>query len=328
MDPLRVDSDFRCITYRFKLMGSPCQFILYTQQPTQQSQIVQQVLAELRELEQMFSRYRADSWLSQVNQAAGSGQPVAQTSVTLAWVRYADQAYQQTAGLFDATAGVLAQAWNFKQQRLPDPAQINRLLPLVGWSKVEWDEQSIYLPVTGMQLDFGGFGKEYAADLAANRLRALGVQFGLVDLGGDLAVVGCHPDQRPWRIGIRDPLQNNRDQGNRVQDSREKNQRPICQISLSQGGLATSGMYERCIKTATACYGHILHPGLGWPLADTWASVTVLAPHCLVAGTASTVSLLRSPPEAQEWLDELGLPYVLVGARGDIVQHTDLYSEM
>jgi thiamine biosynthesis lipoprotein len=284
-------------------MGSPCQCILYGQDSDHLSVIMQQVLVELQSLEQQFSRYQPHSWLSQVNQAAGTGQPTLQTPMSLAWVTYADQAFKQSQGLFDATAGVLRQAWNFRSDQLPDPAQIDTLLPLIGWDKVQWNQHSIYLPLRGMQLDFGGFGKEYAADYAAARFRAQGIVHGLVDFGGDLAVVGLHPDQQPWKVGVRDPLQAGR---------------AICQLTLSQGGLATSGMYERCIRTETKCYGHILQPSTGWPVEASWASVTVLAPQCLVAGTLTTVALLHAAIDAQRYLDETGLAYVRIDLEGNI----------
>ncbi len=284
-------------------MGSPCQFILYGQADLPLSAIVQQVFSQLQSLEQQFSRYRADSWLAQVNAAAGTGQAISQTPMSLAWVRYADQAYWQSDGLFDATAGVLRLAWDFKRGLLPTQQQIDAILPLIGWSQVQWNEREIYLPLKGMQLDFGGFGKEYAADYAAAQCRALGIAHGLVDFGGDLAVIGRHPDEQPWKVGLRDPWQANR---------------ALCQLTLSAGGLATSGLYERCIRTATKCYGHILHPRTGWPVDATWASVSVLAPQCLVAGTLSTVSLLQSAVEARQWLDQAQLPYLLVDAQGDV----------
>ncbi len=303
-------ADWRCVQYNFKLMGSPCQCIVYGQDPANLSVIMQQVFTELQALEQQFSRYQQDSWLSQVNQAAGTGQPVLQTPMSLAWVSYADQAFQQSGGLFDATAGVLRQAWDFKGGRLPDPAHIDALLPLIGWDQVQWNSHSIYLPLCGMQLDFGGFGKEYAADYAAARFRALGVDHGLVDLGGDLAVIGLQPNQQPWKVGVRDPFFRN-------SQSRPSG-RAVCQLTLSQGGLATSGMYERCIRTDLKCYGHILQPRTGWPAEDTWASVTVLASQCIVAGTLSTVSLLQSAADARHWLQETGLSYVLVDAQGRV----------
>lgn len=264
---------------------------------------MQQVLLELQSMEQQFSRYQPHSWLSQVNQAAGTGVPVLQTPMSLAWVTYADQAFLHSQGLFDATAGVLRQAWHFKSGQLPDAAQIATLLPLIGWDQVQWNQHSIYLPLPGMQLDFGGFGKEYAADYAASRFRGLGVEHGLVNLGGDLAVIGLHPDQQPWQVGVRDPWQTGR---------------AICRLTLSQGGLATSGMYERCIRTDTKCYGHILHPRTGWPVETSWASVTVLAPQCLIAGTLTTVALLQPAADAQHYLDETNLAYVSVDAHGRI----------
>jgi thiamine biosynthesis lipoprotein len=146
-----------------------------------------------------------------------------------------------------------------------------------------------------MQLDFGGFVKEYAADRVAQQLRDAGFTNGLVDLGGDLAVVGPHPDGSPWRVGIRDPHAPGRALG---------------AIALARGGIATSGDYERGMLVDGRRYGHILDPRSGWPV-EGLVSVSVVADQCLVAGTAATVAMLRGHG-GKRWLRELGLPFAAV----------------
>jgi len=102
--------------------------------------------------------------------------------------------------LFDIISGTLRHAWDFRAGRLPQRAQVEALLPLVGWHKVRWKGASIELPQQGMELDFGGFGKEYAADRAATLLQEHGVRHGMVNLGGDIRLMGPQPDGHPWRL--------------------------------------------------------------------------------------------------------------------------------
>ena len=118
---------------------------------------------------------------------------------------YAYACYQRSDGLFDITSGILRRIWDFKSGRLPDRNAIDELLPRIGLSKVSWKRPRLTFPIAGMELDFGGIGKEYAADQAAAVCIALGIRHGLIDLGGDIAVIGPHPNLAPWNIGIRHP---------------------------------------------------------------------------------------------------------------------------
>src|SRR4030095_10335566 len=95
--------------------------------------------------------------------------------------------------------------------------------------------------------------------------RERGRRHGLVDLGGDLAVVGPHPDGSPWRVGIRHP---------RAPSG------AIASLALGRAGVATGGDYERSLVVDAGRYAHLLTPKTGWPVRGL-ASVTVVASHCL-----------------------------------------------
>jgi thiamine biosynthesis lipoprotein len=285
---------------RFKAMGSPCELHLHADSAARFEADAAAARAEVERLEQKYSRYREDSLASRINASAGNPEGVEVDPETAALLDYAALAWRQSGGLFDASSGVLRRAWNLRSGRLPEPAEIDALRALVGWNKLQWQRPRLVLPLAGMELDFGGFVKEYAADRVATLCRERGVRHGLVDLGGDLAVVGPHPDGSPWRVGIRDP---------RAPES------AIASLALVAGGVATSGDYERCMVVDGRRYAHILDPRTGWPV-EGLASVTVVASHCLVAGTASTVAMLKGRRAGPAWLDRLGLPSLRVDAEG------------
>jgi thiamine biosynthesis lipoprotein len=285
---------------RFKAMGSPCELQLHAGSRARFDAVARAALAEIGRLERKYSRYLDDSLASEINASAGSGRSLEVDEETAALLDYAALAWKQSRGLFDITSGVLRRAWDFRSGRLPAQAQIDALLALVGWEKVRWRRPALELPLAGMQLDFGGFVKEYAADRVAELCRELGVTGGMVDLGGDLAVVGPHEDGSPWRVGIRDP---------------RAPARAIASLSLCAGGVATSGDYERGMLVDGRRYAHILDPHTGWPV-EGLASVTVVASHCLVAGTASTIAMLEGPHRAPAYLEHLGLPGLCIDADG------------
>ena len=255
---------------------------------------------EVARIEAKFSRYRDDSIVTRINRSAG-GPPVAVDEETAALLAYADACWQQSDGLFDITSGILRRAWNFRGGALPGAEQVAQWLPHVGWQRVRRSPAAVALEA-GMEIDFGGIGKEYAADRAAAAAQAAGAHSGLVNLGGDVRVIGPRPDGQPWRVGIAHP------------------RRPgtmLAQIALQEGGLASSGDYERFIEIDGRRYCHILDPRTGWPVATAPQSVSVVAPVCTAAGSCATIAMLKAG-DASAFLRTTTLPYLLVDATGGV----------
>src|SRR5690606_26088574 len=111
-----------------------------------------------------------------------------------------------------------------------------------------------------------------------------GIRHGLVDLAGDIRVIGPHPDGAPWQIGVQHP----RAAG------------AIATVPLTHGAIASSGDYERGFERDGRRYSHILDPRSGWPVQGLVA-VSVLAEQCLIAGTATTCALLLGADEGPPW---------------------------
>jgi thiamine biosynthesis lipoprotein len=282
----------RLARHPFRAMGSPCELHLYGDSRTYCDALAARAIAEVRRLEQKYSRYRDDSVTSAINRSAGDPSGVRVDDETAGLLDYAATAFASSDGLFDPTSGVLRRVWNFKSGRVPAKEEIDAVLPLVGWQRLSWHRPLLVLPQTGMELDFGGFVKEYAADRAAELCRARGARHGMVDLGGDLALIGPHPDGQPWIVGIRDP---------------RAPQSAMASVRLAAGGIATSGDYERCMVVGGVRYTHVLDPRTGSPVTGL-RSVSVVAERCLVAGTATTVAMLKGALDGARWLDDLGLP--------------------
>jgi len=286
------------IEHRFVAMGGPCCFRLDCDDESTARLAIDAAEAEVRRLETKYSRYLGDSLTSKINRSAGEESPVAIDEETAGLLNYAQTLWQESDGLFDLTSGVLRKAWDFKSSRLPQQEEIDAQLPFVGWQRVQRSETHVRLPNKGMELDFGGCVKEYACDSASRLLRKLGVEHALVDLAGDVAVVGGQAGNKPWQVGIRHPAQS---------------ENAIACISLSSGGLASSGNYERFMEIDGHRYGHIINPKTGWPVQGL-LSVSVVADQCLVAGSTATIAMLMPPADALAWLEGLGLPWLAVDA--------------
>jgi FAD:protein FMN transferase len=293
--------DARGITRRFSVMGGFGEVHLAGPSTEACRGSIERAIAEVRRIEAAYSRYRPDSIVSRINAAAGSAEPVMVDAETASLLDYADRLWTLSEGRFDLTSGVLRKAWNFTRAVLPTPEQLAEARRLIGWQRVQRDGQRLRLPDAGMELDFGGIGKEYAADRAATLLADLGHGSGWVNLGGDIRVLGPQPDGEPWRFGIQHP----REPG-----------ATVASLALGHGALATSGDYERCIEIDGQRYSHLLDPLTGWPVAG-WQSVSVLAPLCVAAGSLSTIAMLQGEG-ALTWLDRQGASYLAIDADGQL----------
>ena len=285
---------------RFTAMGGPCEFQIGAATDGQARTAFEAAEREVRRIEAKYSRYRPDSVVSRLNAQAG-GQGLACDDETLHLLEVAHRLHEDSGGLFDATSGVLRRAWRFDGSReAPDEASLAPLLALVGWAGVQRQGRSVRLAHAGMELDFGGFGKEYAVDRVAALWQQAGVAHGLVNLAGDIRVWGGRPDGQPWQLGIQHPRQPGT---------------LLASLPLRAGALATSGDYERYfIDAAGRRHCHILHPATGRP-AYNWQSVSVVAPLALMAGGLSTASMLMGP-EALGWLGRQPVDFLAVDAQG------------
>ena len=146
-------------------------------------------------------------------------------------------------------------------------------------------------------VDLGGIAKEYAVDRTVALLRNAGITSGLVELAGDVAVIGSQGDETPWSVAIRDP----RGSGS------------LCSVSLVDAALATSGNYARTLAYGGKEYGHLLDPRSGWPVPGP-DSVSVIDAHCLSAGAVASVACLKHQDEATDWLRASRLPWLLCNA--------------
>ena len=289
----------------FKAMASKCEIVIASDNAQNAHSVVQPAIAEVLRIELKYSRYRPDSIISKINAAAGLT-AVDCDAETWGLLEYANNLYQTSDGLFDITAGILRRAWNFKEVRLPSEKNLKQLCELIDWTNVErsrqqLQRQQIRLPRVGMELDFGGFGKEYAADRAAGVLSAQEVKHGYVNLGGDMRVLGPKPDGQAWMMGIQDPRDNTK---------------LIARIPIIQGGLATSGDYERYFELSGRRYCHILNPRTGQPV-DYWRSVSVIAPLAIIAGSCTTITMLKNVT-GLDYLEALGYSYLAIDQTGKI----------
>jgi FAD:protein FMN transferase len=292
------------LKFQFPVMGSSGEIAIESHwHENEVEKVVQTAIAEIKRIESKYSRYDKDSLLSQINSNSGVGR-VAIDTETHQLLNFAQSVHASSNGLFDITSGVLRQAWSFRDQKIPSPDVLNVLLPLIAWENVEFNEEYIYLKKKGMQIDFGGFGKEYAVDRAALVLKTNNIKHGYINLAGDLFVLGPKMNGDAWSMGIQHP--------------REKNS-VIATVPMHQGAIATSGDYESFFELNGHRFCHILNPKTGMPV-HFWQSISVVAPLTTAAGSASTVAMLLEE-NAIPYLKETGFSYLAINLAGEIFQN-------
>jgi FAD:protein FMN transferase len=281
------------LAVRFTAMASPCEVLLPSMSRHAALAIGTVAAQEAWRVEKKYSRYRDDSVTAWIHENRGTTIEVDEETASL--IDFASQCFDLSEGLFDITSGVLRRVWTFDgSDRIPEAAAIEGLLRVVGFDKLQWQTPRLSLPA-GMELDFGGIGKEYAVDRAYQLLAARNWTPFLVNFGGDLRA-NRPPPHGPWQVGIERP---------------DTDREATMVLDLEHGALATSGDSRRYLLKDGIRYGHILNPLTGWPAPDSPRSITVAASSCTEAGLLSTVALLHGAG-AGAYLEEQGARYWLL----------------
>ena len=286
----------------FRAMACDNVIELYALSEALARQAAAATVAEVQRIERKYSRYVPDSVVSTINHAKvveGRGVWRKIDPETAQLLDFADSCYRQSDGMFDITSGVLRRVWDFNATAPPTPTMIAMVLPLIGWKKLERTAEAVRFTVEGMEMDFGGFGKEYAADRAAAVLLSHGIANGYVDLGGDVVVIGPQADGAAWSLGIRHPRHPNA---------------LLETLNITSGAVATSGDYERYLEHDGVRYSHILNPFTGQSVHGM-QSVTAFAPTCMVAGALTTIAMLKGEG-GLNWLEKSGVRALVVSSAG------------
>ena len=277
------------------MMGTAVECQAFHGFPQRARRAVEAAFTAVEQVDRDMSLYRPQSDIGRLNRQAGQhGVRVRQS--TAAVLRESLNIGRASNGALDVTVTPLLAQWGFfsVREEAPNPKQIEATLALVDYRHLHLNDadSTARLSQPGMQLDLGGIAKGYAVDEAAEALERRGVREGMVNAGGDLRLLGRHPDGEPWVVGVQHPLTPSR---------------LFLALSLDEGAVATSGNYLRHRVYDGRRYGHMLHPQNGYP-ADTALSMTAVAPTAMRADALATAALvmgrhglawLRGQPDAE-----------------------------
>ena len=261
------------------IMGTAVECQAFHAIPQQARKAVEAAFTAVKQVDRDMSLYRPESDIGRLNRLTGQGETPVRDS-TAAVLREALSVARASQGALDVTISPLLAQWGFHsvRQEAPGPRQLEAALALVDYRHVHLDVSNgtVRLARPGVRLDLGGIAKGYAVDVAVDGLLRHGVSQGMVNAGGDLRLLGRHPDGAPWVVGVQHPL---------------APAKLLLALSLDGGAVATSGNYMRYRVYNGRRYGHLLHPQHGYP-ADTALSMTVVAPTAMRADALATAALI------------------------------------
>jgi FAD:protein FMN transferase len=260
------------------VFGTLVDITIYGESETRAQEISDQIIRNFQDLHSRLHAWQP-SELKTINQAFALGKtPVSISPDIAAMINEATKLSTQSKGAFNPSIGTLVAAWGFHHDEFkPIKIDKNKLNNLVQtnpqMTDIVIENGKAFSNNPSVQLDFGGYAKGYALDLALASLRKQKVENALVNIGGNIIALGKH-GEIAWRVGIQHPRKPN----------------AIATLDLDNGwAIGTSGDYQRYFELEGKRYCHIIDPNTGYPVQGI-QSVTVLIPPQINAGTLSDVA--------------------------------------
>lgn len=261
---------------------------------------------EITRLENLLSRTKTTSEVSQIN--ANPGKAVTVSDETAALIGKSLKYSAVTNGCFDITIAPVVSAWGFTTgtYQVPTAAKLAELLREVDYTKVSVSGNAVTTGA-GQSIDLGGIAKGYASDQIAAIYKKAGVTSGMISLGGNVWVDGKKPDGSKWRVAVQDPNDTSKYVG---------------VLKLSDAFAITSGGYQRYFEKNGKRYHHIIDPSTGSPAESGLISTTIVSSdNGTMCDALSTAVFVMGEKKALELWRNSGLKFdmILVTDKGKVL---------
>lgn len=243
---------------------------------------------EIKRLDSLLSTGDTGSEVYKINEEKEG----VMSSDTAYLVERALELYDSTDGAFDIAVYPVMKAWGFTDQnyRVPEPEEIEELLKHVDASQIGFDEANSRISLgEQMQIDLGGIAKGYTSARIMDIFRECQIESGLVNLGGNVQVIGSKPDQSLWRVAVKDP---------------KDPEGYVGILSVKDRAVITSGAYERYFEQDGEVYHHIIDPDTGYPADSGLVSVTIVSADGTLADGLSTSLFIMGLDRASDYWKE------------------------
>jgi thiamine biosynthesis lipoprotein len=306
-EPLVISGPTMGTSYHVKVVGASA-----SDEPSLRAEIE----SALTDIDRRLSTYRQDSEISRFNRAP-AGQWIPVSPATAEIVAAAKQFAVDSNGALDVTVGPLVRLWHFGPDALtaakstddlvpPTDVEIDKARAQIGHEKldVRLDPPALRKQVAGLEIDLSSIGEGHAIDRIVKILSQRSYQDYLVELGGEVRVLGHNPNGRPWRVAVQRPS----DDSNRTSAF----------LELQNAAVATSGDYRRYFEFDGQRYSHIIDPRTSRPIAHNLAAVTVAADTALEADVWDTALLVLGPERGYRFAVERKLAALFISREGEL----------
>ncbi|AKP68437.1 thiamine biosynthesis protein ApbE [Companilactobacillus ginsenosidimutans] len=247
----------------------------------------------IQDYEDKLTVNRPESEVMSINHNAGI-KAVSVPEDTYGLIKLAVETSQLHLG-FNVAIGPLVKLWKigFKGANKPLDSDIKTKLTEIDPAQIELndEEHSVFLKQPGMEIDLGGIAKGWIADRIKEMWLKSGVESGIVDLGGNVLLVGrsLRPDSM-WKIGIQNPV--------------EKRNVPVGILHTTEKSIGTSGIYERKLVIDGHEYHHMFDSKTGYPIANNLASVTIISDKSVDGEIWSTLGFYQGIEKGMAMIEE------------------------
>ncbi|MCR4709635.1 MAG: FAD:protein FMN transferase [Clostridiales bacterium] len=244
-----------------------------------------QAEAEIYRIDALLSTGNPESEISKLNKE----KHLAVSEETFNLIKRACEIGEDTKGIFDITIYPIMGAWGFTDgnYRVPEEKELKELLKRVDYSKVTLNEEDLTVTLEDdMEIDLGGIAKGYTSDRIEELMKNCGVEHGLINLGGNVQVIGNKPDGSDWKVAVIDP---------------QDQEYYVGIVAVSDKAVITSGGYQRYFEQDGKTYIHIIDTSDGYPAANGLLSTTVVSDDGTLADALSTSLFVMGPEKAVEY---------------------------
>lgn len=247
-----------------------------------------EIVAELDRLTLIFSTYRDDSEITQLNDDV-TGEWLSIGPDMLSVAMHARRMFVASHGAFDPTVSPYLELWGFGNEEVaavPDPRAMDAVRPKVGYSLIEIRDvpPSLRKYQVDVRLDFSASAKGYSVDRVAELIETQACTNYLVDIGGDVRFAGVNSNGEAWRIGIENPMEPSEVLG---------------YLASHDGAVATSGTYMNTRTFDDAIYNHLIDPRSGRPIRSQLLAVSVFADDAISADAWATALIVAGSEESR-----------------------------
>lgn len=244
-----------------------------------------------KEYDAKFSKSNEDSEISQINNAKGKFVEVSDDTITLLekGIYYGNM----SKGLFDITIGCVSKLWDFQAEEpsIPSTKKVNAAKRHINYRNIMIVDNKVKLTDPKASLDVGAIAKGYIADRIKDYLVSKNVKHAIINLGGNVLVLGTKTDGSKYNIGIQRPF--------------DETGEPITSVKVAGKSVVTTGTYQRYFKKNGKLYHHILSPNTGVPCRNNLSSVTIITDSSLTADAMSTTCFLMGYEEGMKLVNLL-----------------------